>query len=217
MINLYRIEEIHRRLLRLYGERKLTGRKPPLDELIFTILSQHTSDGNRDMAWERLRENGQSWSSISELSAREIEKKIRVGGLARQKAKRIRSILRTLRKERGSPDLDFLADLDDAEIRRYLLNFPGVGPKTASCVLLFSLGRPAFPVDTHVHRVTTRLGFLARNTPAPKAHDILEEIIPPEWFLTLHLNLISHGRAVCRARHPACSECVLDDICPKTF
>jgi endonuclease-3 len=212
-----RIDEIDRRLRRAYGEPEPPERKAPLDELIFTILSQHTSDGNRDRAWERLKGDGLTWSAIADLPEQEIEERIRVGGLARQKARRIRRILRMIREERGACDLGFLNRLDGPEAVRYLVAFPGIGPKTAACVLLFSLGRPAFPVDTHIHRVMTRLGLLERRTTAERAHEILAGRIPPEIFLTLHLNVIAHGRAVCRAKTPRCPECILDDICPKAL
>jgi endonuclease-3 len=210
-----RIDEIHRRLIREYGERRPEARKPPLDELIFTILSQHTNDANRDRAWERLKGDHESWATIAALSDREIESRIRVGGLAAQKARRISAILQTVRKEHGSFDLDFLQDLDVEEIRDYLLGFPGVGPKTVACVLIFSLDKPAFPVDTHIHRLAIRLGLMPRKTSAGKAHRILGSLVPTNMYLTLHLNLISHGRKVCKAISPLCHQCVISDICPK--
>jgi endonuclease-3 len=195
----------------------VVSRKSPLDELILTILSQHTNDKNRDRAWVRLKGANQSWSEIASLPVREIENRIKVGGLARQKSRRILSILRTIETDRGSIDLDFLGDLSEEEVRRYLLNFPGVGPKTVSCVLLFSLGMPAFPVDTHIHRLAIRLGLITGSTPPTKAHQVLGAMIPTNMYLTLHLNLIAHGRKVCRAQSPLCDRCVLDDICPKVL
>ena len=210
-----RIEEIHRRLIDAYGEQRLRSRKPPLDELIFTVLSQNTSDVNRDRAWDRLREGNPSWEEVSSLPVRRLERRIRVGGLARQKSKRIHSILQAIKRERGTLDLEFLREMSDEEIRRYLLAFPGVGPKTVACLLLFSLGRPAFPVDTHIHRLSARLGLIPRETSAAAAHDILRKQVPEKMDLTLHLNLIAHGRTVCRARKPLCDRCVLNDLCPK--
>ncbi len=210
-----RIEEIHRQLIREYGERRLEARKPPLDELIFTILSQHTNDTNRDKAWERLKGDHESWATIAALPDREIESRIRVGGLAAQKARRISSILQAVRREHGTFDLDFLKDLDADEIRDYLLGFPGVGPKTVACVLIFSLDKPAFPVDTHIHRLATRLGLIPRKTSSAKAHQILGSLVPTNMYLTLHMNLIAHGRKVCKAISPMCHLCVISDICPK--
>ncbi len=189
--------------------------KPPLDELIFTILSQHTSDINRDRAWERLRGDHESWASISNLSAPEIEDRIKIGGLAGQKAKRILSILHCILRDHGTVNLDFLEKMSDSEISRYLLSFPGVGPKTVACVMLFSLNRAAFPVDTHVHRLSTRLGLLPKGASSPQAHTFMAAIIPTKMYLTLHLNLISHGRKICRAVTPLCRSCVLGDICPR--
>ena len=215
MVHRSRIEEITHRLITEYGEQSVRSRKPPLDELIFTVLSQHTNDKNRDKAWKRLKGKNQSWSTISSLPVKEIEKRIKVGGLASQKAKRILAILHTIRNERRTIDLDFLKELSDEEVRRYLLDFPGVGPKTVSCVLLFSMERPAFPVDTHIHRLATRLGFLDKRTPSPKAHQILGDLVSTKMYLTLHLNLISHGRKICRAKAPLCNHCVLVDICPR--
>ncbi len=210
-----RIVEINRRLITQYGERVVSSRKSPLDELIFTVLSQHTNDKNRDRAWKQLKRGKQTWATISNLPASEIEKRIKVGGLARQKSKRILAILHSIRNDRGTIDLDFLEKLSDQEILRYLLDFPGVGPKTASCVLLFSMGRSAFPVDTHIHRMATRLGLLDKKTPSPEAHQILGDLVPTEMYLTLHLNLISHGRKICRAQAPLCDRCILADMCPK--
>ncbi len=209
-----RIAVIGRRLTDEYGERELPPGKPPLDELIFTILSQHTSDTNRDRAWARLRRDGLPWSRISELPAGEIEERIRPGGLAAQKAKAILTILGAIKTDRGSVDLEFLKEMDDEEANRFLLGLKGVGPKTAACVLLFSLGRPAFPVDTHVHRLAIRLGLIAENTQPARAHQVLKEMIPSDMYLSLHLNLISHGRKICRARNPLCGRCILSDICP---
>jgi endonuclease-3 len=216
-ISMSRIVEINHRLIAQHGEQVVSSRKTPLDELIFTVLSQHTNDKNRDRAWKQLKTGKQTWSTISNLPAKEIEKRIKVGGLARQKSKRILTILHSIRKDRGTIDLDFLEKLSDQEILRYLLDFPGVGPKTAACVLLFSMGRSAFPVDTHIHRIATRLGFLDKKTASPEAHQILGDLVPTEMYLTLHLNLISHGRKICRAQTPLCDCCILADICPKNI
>ena len=211
------INEIHRRLVIEYGERSISSRKHPLDELIFTIPSQHTSDLNRDRAWAGLRKDNMPWSDIAALPARDIEMKIKPGGLARQKARRILTILNKIRQDHGSLDLDFLRELNDEQITRYLIAFPGVGPKTVSCVLLFSMDRPAFPVDTHIHRLATRLGLIPRGTSASKAHQILGQQAPADIYLTFHMNLISHGRKICRAKSPSCSACSLDAICPKNI
>ena len=161
-----------------------------------------------------MRGVGLYWSRIADLTESGIEARIRVGGLARVKAGRIRRILRTIREERGACNLSFIERLDTPEIARYLGALPGIGPKTIACVLLFSLGRGAFPVDTHIHRLMTRLGLLGAKTSAARAHILLAEQVPPEISLTLHLNAIAHGRAVCRARAPRCPRCSLSDICP---
>jgi len=204
---------IHQLLIQQYGQHEWRPRLDPLSELIFTILSQNTSDVNRDRAWNRLKERFPSWESVLAADAAELAEAIRPGGLANVKAPRIQEALRVIKRERGEFTLDFLAEMGVDEARRWLTSLHGVGPKTAAIVLLFSLGKPAFPVDTHVHRVSQRLGLIGPKTSREKAHDVLEELIPPEIYYTFHLNLIDHGREVCKSQRPRCAACVLREHC----
>jgi endonuclease-3 len=181
--------------------------------LVGTILSQNTNDVNRDRAFARLRERFPDWSQVRDAPAEEVIETIRSAGLANQKGPRIQEALRRITQERRELSLDFLADLPLEEARTWLLSLDGVGPKTAAIVLLFSLGRPAFPVDTHVHRVSRRLGLIGQRTSAEKAHGILEEWLPQHWYYAFHVNVIRHGRQVCHARKPRCEICVLRDLC----
>ncbi|MGH2739829.1 MAG: endonuclease III domain-containing protein [Actinomycetota bacterium] len=212
-----RIAEIHSRLRRGYGPLNSPRRLEPLDELILTVLSQNTSDVNRDRAWVSLRTRFPSWDALAGARLRDVGRAIRVGGLANTKAPRILAILREIRTREGSFDLSWMHEASNGEIRDYLTSLPGVGPKTAACVLAFSLGRPALPVDTHVHRVATRLGLLPAKTNAVKAHDMLEALVPPRLRLPMHVGLIRLGREVCKAGRPHCEECVLNDICPSSL
>lgn len=211
------IPEIHSRLRRAYGPLSSPRRLDPLDELILTVLSQNTSDLNRDRAWESLRARFPSWDALAGARVRDVVRAIRVGGLANTKAPRILAILREIRAREGGFDLSWMPEASDDEIRDYLTSLPGVGPKTAACVLAFSLGRPALPVDTHVHRVATRLGLLPEGTTAAKAHAILEAAVPPRLRLPMHVGLIRLGREVCKAGRPRCEVCVLNDLCPSSL
>ncbi len=204
---------VHQRLLAAYGEPRWRPHLPPLDELVSTILSQNTNDVNRDRAFERLRRRFPTWEQVRDAPLDELTEAIRPAGLARQKAPRIQKALRQITAEQGSLTLDFLADMPLKEARAWLLGLDGVGPKTAAIVLLFSLGRPAFPVDTHVHRLSRRLGLIGERVSAEKAHRLLEALVPPRWYYALHLNLIRHGRQVCQARKPNCPACSLSDVC----
>ena len=208
-----RIDSVHLKLLEAYGEPLWRNSLPPLDQLISTILSQNTNDVNRDRAFKQLRQRFPSWNQVRDASAEEVVDAIRPAGLANQKGPRIQMALRRITEERGELSLGFLADLPLEEARSWLLSFHGVGPKTAAIVLLFSLGRPAFPVDTHVHRVSQRLGLISERTSAEKAHQLLEVQLSPQWFYAFHVNVIRHGRRVCHARRPECEGCVLSDLC----
>jgi len=177
------------------------------------LLSQNTSDVNSGRAFEALKARYPTWQEVLEAPVDELAETIRSGGLAQQKAPRIQAALRRIQAERGEFEIDFLADLPVAEGLRWLTSFSGVGPKTASIVLLFCFNKPAFPVDTHVRRVTRRLGLAGPKDSAEKIKGIWEALVPVEWYYPLHLNLISHGREVCRARMPRCEVCVLRDIC----
>jgi endonuclease-3 len=204
---------IHQRLLEHYGEPVWRNTLPPVDELVSTILSQNTNDVNRDRAFEALRARFPSWEAVRDAPARQVVAAIRPAGLANQKGPRIQEALRAITRERGSLDLSFLADLPPAEARRWLTRFNGVGPKTAAIVLLFSLGRPAFPVDTHVYRVTGRLGLRPPKMSVEQAHPYFEDLLPPETYYAAHLNIIRHGREVCHAQRPDCPACFLKREC----
>lgn len=184
-----------------------------LSELILGILSQNTSDKNSHPTYRRLRERFPSWEQVATAAEAEIALAIRSGGIFRTKAKHIKLLLEQIRQERGELSLDFLCPLAPAEALTYLQRLPGVGPKTARVVLLFSCGQPHFPVDTHIYRVTGRLGLLERGTSREQAHQVLEGLIPPQDYYPLHLLLIEHGRRICVARNPRCHLCALSSLC----
>jgi len=209
-----RIRTIHRRLLRRFGPLLPPRRTDPLEELILTVLSQHTSDVNADRAYRSLRERFPTWDGVVRARATSVADAIRSGGLANTKAPRIQAILREIREREGGFDLDWMRDADDEEIRRYLASLPGVGPKTIAVVLAFALGRSAIPVDTHVHRVTTRLGLIPARTSAEKADRILHDLSPAPIRVELHVGLITLGREICKAGTPRCAICPLSDLCP---
>jgi endonuclease-3 len=186
---------------------------PPLDELIATVLSQHTSDHNSHRAFAELAGRFPTWDRVLAAPTSQVADAIRSGGIADLKAARIQRILGAVREREGRLDLARLATLPDAEIDAYLRSLPGVGPKTAACVLAFALGRPAFPVDTHVHRVVARLGWIEPRWTAEQTSVDLAPRIPPDLRLSLHLALITHGRTVCIAGRPRCERCVLRDLC----
>jgi endonuclease III len=208
------IAEIHRRLKNAYGPLDPPRRLDPLEELILTILSQNTSDVNRDRAWASLRERFPTWEELAAARPRQVASAIRVGGLSNVKAPRILAVLREIRARQGELSLSWMSDASDEEVSEFLESLPGVGPKTVACVLAFSLERPALPVDTHVHRVATRLGLIPPRTPATRAHRILAEAVPPELRISMHVGLIRHGRTLCRPGRPRCEECPLLDLCP---
>lgn len=204
---------IYKLLVDEYGEPEWRQHLPPVDELVSTILSQNTSDVNRDRAFEALKERYDSWQEVMEAPEDEVIETIRPAGLANQKGPRIQGALRQVQAEMGELSLDFLSELPLDEAKKWLTNIKGVGPKTAAIVLLFAFGRPAFPVDTHVHRVTGRLGLIGPKVTADKAHEMLENIGQPDTFYTFHLNVIRHGREICVARNPKCQRCVLREHC----
>ncbi len=205
--------EIHQRLKEAYGEPDWRPHAKPISELVNTILSQNTNDHNRDIAYERLRERFPSWEAVRDAPTEEIIDAIRPAGLAPSKGPRIQGALARITEERGELSLDFLREMPLEEARSWLLSIKGVGPKTAAIVLLFSLGRPAFPVDTHVHRVTQRLGLIPDDASRKKAHRLLETAVPPDLYYAFHIELIEHGRAICKARMPQCDVCMLTDLC----
>lgn len=203
---------LHRLLVQEYGEH-LWQESDPVSTLVSTILSQNTNDVNRDRAFSRLRDRFPTWNAVRSAPLEDLIDAIRPAGLAPTKAPRIQGVLSRIAEEREEFSLDFLSGLPLEDARRWLLAMPGVGPKTAAIVLLFSLGRPAFPVDTHIHRVTRRLGLIPVKTTREKAHDLLERLVPPEIYYAFHINLIAHGRAVCHSRNPECAVCVLRSHC----
>ncbi len=209
-----RADWLYQRLVETYGEPEWRPNGDPIGELVQTILSQHTSDINSERAYQRLKQAFPDWPAVRDASPVDVEQAIRSGGLAKVKAERIQRVLREIgARSGGALTLDQLRDLSLDDARDLLLSFSGVGPKTASCVLLFALGMPAFPVDTHVLRVTGRLGLISPKVSAEAAHGILEEAIPPDRRFAMHIDLIRHGRAVCHAQSPACERCSLRQGC----
>lgn len=202
----------HDVLLDEYGDRTWQP-SDPVATLVNTILSQNTNDVNRDTAYEQLCERFPEWADVRDAPEAEVVEAVRPAGLGPTKGPRIQGALRRITEREGEIDLAFLRDLSTEEARRWLTDLPGVGPKTAAIVLCFALGKPAFPVDTHVHRVSSRLGLIPEGTSREKAHDILEEIVPEQHYYVFHLNLIAHGRAICHSRSPECEQCVLRDVC----
>lgn len=200
-------------LAQTYGSKRQGRLADPTSELILTILSQNTNDNNRDKAYATLRRRFPTWAAVGNAKVSEIARAIRVGGLATIKSKRIKNVLRQISSRSSDYELDFLEKMSDEEIWDYLLAFDGVGPKTVSCVLLFALGRKAMPVDTHVHRVGTRLGLIPKGYGADKAHRWFLDLDLPLDLYQLHLNMIQHGRSLCRARRPRCRECPLKGLC----
>ena len=182
---------------------------------MLTVLSQHTSDTNRDRAYADLRRRFGVWDEVADAPLPALARAIRRGGLGPTKAVRIRAMLRGIRDSGVPLDERAFTDVPDQDLRDTLIALPGVGPKTAACVLLFSLDRPYFPVDTHVHRVAIRLGLVPPRSDAVATQAAFQESVPDEDMYALHMNLIRHGRHVCVALRPICSECVLNDLCPK--
>lgn len=211
-----RILTMDRLLLRCYGDREWNPPFPDLlDGLVHTILSQNTSDANSGRAFRSLKRRFPDWGTAAEAETGEIEEVIRPGGISRVKAERIKALLEMLRRENGSYSLENLGEMEPGQALDYLLEMPGVGRKTAAVLLLFQLGYPYFPVDTHVFRVGKRLGILPPHISPGRAHDIMDASIPDDIKYRLHLNLIEHGRRVCKARKPNCPGCCLNGICPR--
>jgi endonuclease-3 len=212
-----RVTAIRDRLRDVYGIPLMAPHEQPLDELILTVLSQSTNDRNRDVAYERLRERFPSWEAVMEAPNAEVEEAIRPGGISKVKSARIQEILRAIdARAGGSGSLD-LAWLKDAPVREgqaYLTSLPGVGRKTAACVLLFAFGLHDVPVDTHVSRVGMRLRLLRPGAPFEELHDAMLALTPPGEELELHVNLLRHGRRTCHARRPDCAACALRPMCP---
>ncbi|MCK4976481.1 MAG: endonuclease III [Anaerolineales bacterium] len=204
---------VHQTLINFYGHPEWRNPLPPVDELVSTILSQNTNDTNRDRAFETLRARFPTWEEVRDAPQEEVIEAIRSAGLANQKGPRIQHALSEISDQRGEISLDFLEELSPEEASNWLMQFKGVGPKTAAIVLLFSLGKPAFPVDTHIHRVSGRIGLRPAQMNADKAHEHLANLFPPETYYAAHLNIIRLGREICQARRPNCAICPLQDLC----
>jgi endonuclease-3 len=205
--------EVHKRLMDKFGEPIWRNPLPGIDELVSTILSQNTNDVNRDKGFDKLRETFPTWEEVRDAPADEVIEAVRIAGLANQKGPRIQKVLRQISEERGELDIEFLKEMPIEEAHAWLTKFKGVGPKTAAIVLLFSLGMPSFPVDTHIYRVSGRLGLRPEKMNVENAHPYLEEVFPPETYYAGHLNIIRLGREICKARKPICEACPLLDIC----
>src|SRR5215208_6706672 len=205
--------KIHERLLGFYGEPIWRNPLPAIDELVSTILSQNTNDLNRDRAFNALRARFGTWEEVREAEAVDVVNAIRPAGLANQKGPRIQQVLRSITEERGNLDLSFLGDLSVEDAKTWLTKFNGVGPKTAAIVLCFSLNKQAFPVDTHIYRVTGRIGLRPEKMTVEQAHPHLEGLFQPETYSPAHLNIIRLGREICTARRPYCEVCPILNLC----
>jgi endonuclease III len=209
-----RLRAIRARLEKRFGPLEVPRSTDPLDELILTVLSQHTSDLNSERSFAALRAAYPSWTDVAAASADAVADVIRSGGLANTKARRIQTILREVHDREGTYSLDTLGERTDAEARDYLVSLPGVGPKTAAVVLSFAFGRDTMPVDTHVHRVTRRLGIVPPRSSAEQADRLLHQVVPQGLRTPLHVGFIRLGREICKAPIPRCRGCPLKDLCP---
>jgi len=208
-----RAQLVHQILIEHFGYPQWRKPLSPLDELVSTILSQNTNDSNRDRAFNELKKRYPTWEAVRDAKSEEIIEAIRPAGLANQKGPRIQQILKEITQTRGELSLEFLKDLSTEEGRQWLLQFKGVGPKTAAIVLQFALGKPAFPVDTHIQRVSGRIGLRPEKMNAESTHKHLASLFPPESYYAAHLNLIRLGREICQARRPLCERCPLTSVC----
>ena len=204
---------VHTRLLEAFGEPKWHEYLPAVDELVCTILSQNTNDINRDKAFRELKETYRSWEEVRDADPKELQELIRIAGLAAQKGPNIQSALQAISEERGEISLDWLREKNVDEARDWLVSLKGVGPKTAAIVLVFALDMPAFPVDTHIYRVSGRIGLRPPKLNVEKTHQYFKMIGEPTTFKDLHLNIISLGRSYCQARKPKCQHCPVLELC----
>lgn len=210
-----RMKAILKRLESMYGPRPWKCWGKGIDLLVDTILSQNTSAANSDAGYRQLRRRFKSWNQVADAPVEEVERHIRVSGLSRIKAPRIQGILRQVRAERGKMDLEFLKERSVQEAYKYLRKFPGVGPKTAYCVLMFAFGMEVFPVDTHIHRILIRLGLVGEDVSAEEACETVTPGIEGKDRYATHVLMIEHGRKTCVARNPACARCELLVVCPE--
>jgi endonuclease-3 len=208
------VRAIRDRLRAFYGRPRNEPHHAPLDELVLTVLSQNTNDRNRDAAYARLRARFPTWAAVAAAPLAEVEEAIRPGGISKVKSVRIQAMLGAIAEAVGTLDLEMLARMPREEAIAFLERLPGVGRKTAACVLLFSFDRPELPVDTHVYRVASRLGLIRPKASFEEAHDTLAELVDPDDVYELHVNMIRHGRRLCTARRPQCQRCPLLSLCP---
>jgi endonuclease-3 len=197
-----------------YGEISWYPRRDPINELVYTILSQHTSDINSERAFDQLITHFITIEAISNADVLEIEECIKTAGLHKIKAVRIKEVLNIINNMTGGFDLSFLAEMPLQTAKNWLKSLPGIGPKTAAIVLCFSFGMPAMPVDTHIYRVSRRLGLIDLKTSVDKAHDLMEKIVAPDEIFPFHMYLIKHGRKICKALKPRCNDCIVASKCP---
>lgn len=202
-------------LVSKYGNRKLRPHQDPIGELVQTILSQNTSDFNSRPAFRSLKAAFKTWEDVIQADPNVLAETIKRGGLGQIKTVRIQKALGEIKRKKGGLRLNFLNKMPVNKAREWLMQLPGVGVKTANCVLLFSFGMPAFPVDTHIFRISKRLGLIPEEASLAEAHILLEKAIPPEYMYKLHVLMIEHGRNTCLARNPRCSSCILSSICPR--
>lgn len=205
------VQQVAQRLLHHQGPKRWGGTKDPVALLVETILSHNTNDRNRDLAYRALKQAYADWDAVLDAPQDELAQVIRPAGLNHQKAKRIQIALRTLLAEQGAYTLDHLSPMTVTQARNWLMQLPGVGKKTAGIVLTFGLHKPYFAVDTHINRMTRRLGWV---TGTQDAHEVMNAVVPPNLMGQFHLQLIAHGRNICKARKPLCADCVLQDLCP---
>ena len=206
------IRKVDTRLKKIYGEPKRRG-GDAVGQLVGTILSQATTDTQTERSYENLRRRFPTWEQVRAARTSDIARELRGSGLSNQKAPRIKAALQHITRECGTLNLNFLKRMPVNEARRWLMQIQGVGPKTASIVLLFTFGMPAFPLDTHIFRIAKRLGWLPSRITDEKAHEIMSDTIPPDIFYRLHVNLIRFGREICIARTPRCEICPLTELC----
>ena len=207
------VRRVFTALSKMYEPPKWRRSRPAIDSLILTILSQNTNDRNSTEGFRRLKAAFRDWGAVEKAHWRKVASAIKVSGLANIKSRRIRKILGLIRESHGSYSLEFLDDMNTHAAHKFLLDIPGVGPKTAACVLMFSFGKPVFPVDTHILRVSKRLGLIGTRVNAAEAHEKLQATVPKAFVYPLHLMMIRHGRDTCHARKPECEKCILQALC----
>jgi endonuclease III len=208
-----RVSQLAKRLAQTYQSPRLGNKDDPLDELVFILLSQMTTGPSYERVFDRLKDEIGAWSQLRSIREQDLIRIISDAGLANQKAPRLKAIAERVFTDFGPDGLDALRSMETRQAETYLTTLPGVGVKTAKCVLMYALGREVLPVDTHVGRVARRLGLVPSDMPGSRVHDALEAVVPPELRYAFHVNAVVHGRAVCKARNPKCDVCLLSDLC----